>query len=358
MKSLLLICFTLLSFSLLAQTATEQALDVAEQELYRLQNEKTELAKSLNAEGKVPKLQKEYLEIEQEYKIQLQKTKELRKAYKKEQRAKKKNQNATVPMYTPSQQPRPVAQPTQSKPTIKPSADVKKAKKAREKQLKNQIKELKKQRKVLIKQAQAAGQNPMTLQSVQDYDRRILDKEAELLQVQTTPLPSPPNAQIYESTPSAQPQKKKQQQPVQVTPQVKEKATTAVNTPQETNIPNVTQQIEIPAIGLSTILFPKFSTEVPRDYGLYLNHVAKQLKDNPGLLLQIDAFTDNSEKNRVSMQLTAGMANSVAQEMVNRGIPPNRLKVEANGSKNAVGDNKNFFGQARNRRVELQFLTP
>jgi len=211
------------------------------------------------------------------------------------------------------------------------------AQKQKVKALKKEIKAIQKEQKAVVNQIIAVGQNPVANPAVQDFDRRILAKQQELATLQSTPLPVAPQVN----------------QPQVNSPVVTRDTINNQPLPTSTDVEPV---VEIIPIGLSTILFEKFSTEIANQYELHLNHVAKQMIDEPALRLQIQSFTDNSEKNKVSMQITAGMANAVAQAMVNRGISPDRLDVKANGSKKAVGDNNNFFGQARNRRVELSFF--
>ncbi len=111
----------------------------------------------------------------------------------------------------------------------------------------------------------------------------------------------------------------------------------------------------IPQIGLSTILFDRLSANIDNSYHNYLNFVAKQMKDNPNLRLRVDAYVDNSEKQRIAMQLTNQMAENVKIAFLRRGITEDRLIARAQGSRKAIGDNKTFLGQARNRRVELRF---
>lgn len=350
MKFLLTIGFLLITVFSFSQTDIERALNSAEQELNRLQNLETEMVRSLYAEGKIAAQDPVYLRLKEQVKSQDEKTKALRKQFKKEKKAQKKakkvaNQNQ-VGVATPSQ---PIGNTTKPSAPVNVNLDAAKARKEEIKFLKKEIKLLKKEQKVLMKQVEASGQFPASSPAVQDFDRKILAAQEELFNLESAALPvttaSQPNLPDNINQAPVQAPVTTSPDPVATSPQPE--------VPVQAEVPPV---LELPAIGLSTILFEKFSTEIKDDYSLYLNHVAKQMQENSLLNLEIASYTDNSEKNRVSMQITAGMANAVAQEMVNRGISPERLKVKANGSKKAVADNNNFFGQARNRRVELSFF--
>jgi len=199
----------------------------------------------------------------------------------------------------------------------------------------------------LERRAIIEGRNPTTSPEIVVVNEQIAIKKAEIIAVTDAQPVVAEQPVIAPTTPS---------QPVLIDP-VPRAEDTMMQKPIETVQAPEQPTIAIPSIGLSTILFQKFSTEINTDYDLYLNYVAKQLQENPALLLKVSAYTDNSEKQRISMQLTAGMANSVRQAFMKRGIPPQRIILDPQGSRNNLGDNKTLLGQSRNRRVELSFTT-
>lgn len=211
--------------------------------------------------------------------------------------------------------------------------------------LKNQLKQLKNQKKELSVALKSDPQNQTvhdelltTLRLIDAVKQQIsIEKKGKFVeqaQVNTTQKPI-----------SSPLQENQQQQQAEINS----------NSTPEVNVKTEEVAVDVPAIGLNTILFDKFSSEIKESYHLYLNHIAKQLIEHPHLVLSINAYTDNSEKERVSRELTAKMAKEVARAFLKRGIPAERLIVKARGSKNPVGDNKTYFGQIRNRRVELSF---
>lgn len=215
-------------------------------------------------------------------------------------------------------------------------------------ELRNQLKQLKTQKKELTNSLKADPQN----QKVNDdlsTTLRLIDAVKQQISVEK-------EGKIIEQVATTQPQ----QTVETIAPANKAPQAIDVQTKQKEVVEHTETEhaaLKLPEIGLDTILFDKFSTEIKKDYHLYLNYIAKQLIENPHLVLQINAFTDNSEKERVSRELTANMAKEVAKAFLKRGISAERLQVKAKGSKNPVGDNKTYFGQIRNRRVELSFQT-
>ena len=125
------------------------------------------------------------------------------------------------------------------------------------------------------------------------------------------------------------------------------------------NFENTTQAppaYTMPAIGLHTILFERYATKLSSDYDEYINYVARQLRDNPQLSLEVNSYTDNTEKNKISMQVTAAMAGSVRAAFMQRGVHPDRLILKPQGSRKPIASNDTILGQNRNRRVELGFV--
>lgn len=318
MKFLFTLFLLLVSQAIHAQIPqVEKDLNAAEQELIQMEQEFDQLKAELKEKDQRPKDNFEYLQLKSNIQLQKKKTRQLRRAYKdyrKEQKNLQKEQATTG---------------TNQNMTADNKAEIK--------QLNKDIKQLNKQRKEIIQSEINAGRDPMKSQIVQQLDQLILTKTDRITALENNPTVTLPARQ---TTPSKQDKPQANQQPVQQ------------STISQNNVPAKAT----PPIGLETILFAKFSTEVQNDYAKYLNYVAKQLSDDQELRLVIDAYTDNSEKNRVSRELSEKMAHNTAQEFVNRGISPDRLIVRAFGSKKALADNSKFFGQARNRRVELSFI--
>lgn len=337
-QSILIYLFVLLisHFAHSQVSQIEKNLNKAEEELIQLELKMTTLETDLANKGLSKNDSPEYIQLKSQQKTKKKQVRFLRREYKNYQKQQQQIAVNQVPNQTNNSKTPVANKPVQANQAL----DAKKIRKNEIKALKTEVKELKRKRKDAISAILAQGQNPMMDSSVQELDQLIASKELELAELKSTPLPTSNNNHNQPVTNQNKPQ---------IQPQ------TPVN-PVPTQTPNIAVSANpTPDIGLTTILFPKFSSEINEDYNLYLNFVAQQMQTNTNLLLTIDAYTDDSEKNKVSMQLTEKMANNAAQAFVNRGINPQRLIIKAHGSKNSVGDNKTFFGQARNRRVELGF---
>ncbi len=94
----------------------------------------------------------------------------------------------------------------------------------------------------------------------------------------------------------------------------------------------------------------------PQSYS-ELNKVVKLLKQNPGLSIQINGYTDNQgseEHNRVLSQKRAG---AVVDYLKTKGISPERLTAKGFGETHPVASNATAEGRARNRRTELEVIS-
>ncbi|MBN1106368.1 MAG: OmpA family protein [Deltaproteobacteria bacterium] len=87
-----------------------------------------------------------------------------------------------------------------------------------------------------------------------------------------------------------------------------------------------------------------------------LDETAKILKDHPGMMLELDGYTDVIGTDAYNLKLSERRAKTVHNYLVSKGVPAARLKVKALGKSNPVADNKTPQGRAENRRVELRIL--
>lgn len=77
------------------------------------------------------------------------------------------------------------------------------------------------------------------------------------------------------------------------------------------------------------------------------------LLDNPSLTIRITGHTDNVGSNRANQQLSEGRAAAVRDEIIKRGIAPERIEADGKGEDEPIADNKTEEGRAKNRRVEF-----
>lgn len=85
-----------------------------------------------------------------------------------------------------------------------------------------------------------------------------------------------------------------------------------------------------------------------------LNEVAKILKENPTLQLDIEGHTDNAGDAAKNQMLSENRASAVKAYLIAQGIEGTRLAAAGYGPDRPVADNKTAAGKAKNRRVELK----
>jgi outer membrane protein OmpA-like peptidoglycan-associated protein len=96
--------------------------------------------------------------------------------------------------------------------------------------------------------------------------------------------------------------------------------------------------------GLATIKPPSMGT---------LSQIAKLLKDNPALKLEVGGHTDADGDAAKNLTLSQARADAVKQALVDAGIDAARLTTKGYGATKPVDVNTTLEGKANNRRVEF-----
>ncbi len=87
-----------------------------------------------------------------------------------------------------------------------------------------------------------------------------------------------------------------------------------------------------------------------------LNRLAKLLKDNPGLELELSGHTDNSGNGSYNKVLSSNRAKAVFEYLVGAGIDEKRLTYVGMGDSQPVDTNDTPEGRANNRRTEFRIV--
>jgi outer membrane protein OmpA-like peptidoglycan-associated protein len=85
-----------------------------------------------------------------------------------------------------------------------------------------------------------------------------------------------------------------------------------------------------------------------------LDQGASLLKENAGVDVVVEGYTDGVGSDAYNQALSLRRAESVYRYLVNRGVDPERLHVEGFGKTHPVASNDTEDGRAQNRRVELK----
>ncbi len=102
------------------------------------------------------------------------------------------------------------------------------------------------------------------------------------------------------------------------------------------------------------IYFDSGKSEIKPASDPALGEIAKLLKGDPGLKLNVVGHTDNDGSLDINMKLSEARAAAVVQALAGKyGIAPGRLKAFGVGPLAPVAANDTADGKAKNRRVEL-----
>jgi outer membrane protein OmpA-like peptidoglycan-associated protein len=89
-----------------------------------------------------------------------------------------------------------------------------------------------------------------------------------------------------------------------------------------------------------------------------LLEVAKQLKENPSLVVDLEGYTDSTGASTYNVQLSQRRVESVRRFLVEKGVELHRLNSIGLGAAQPVADNKTKAGRDQNRRVAIRLFGP
>jgi outer membrane protein OmpA-like peptidoglycan-associated protein len=100
------------------------------------------------------------------------------------------------------------------------------------------------------------------------------------------------------------------------------------------------------------VLFASGKSTLLPDARSKLNQVAEALKNTDGQFL-VEGHTDSRGSASVNQQLSERRAETVRNYLIERGVPPERIKAEGFGKTRPIASNRTAEGRANNRRVEV-----
>lgn len=104
------------------------------------------------------------------------------------------------------------------------------------------------------------------------------------------------------------------------------------------------------------IKFEFNSTRIrPQSYET-LNEVAKVLKNNPEIMVEIGGHTDSVGSAAVNKTISLKRAESVKKYLVGKGVPAKQMTTKGFGEAHPISTNKTAEGRALNRRIEFNVL--
>jgi OOP family OmpA-OmpF porin len=104
-----------------------------------------------------------------------------------------------------------------------------------------------------------------------------------------------------------------------------------------------------------TYLFDFDKSEVKPVFYPMLDHIAKIMKDNPKMTIQLEGHTDSVGTDKYNQGLSERRANAVKKALIERTMADaERLKAIGYGESKPIMTNKTKEGRAKNRRVDLK----
>lgn len=88
-----------------------------------------------------------------------------------------------------------------------------------------------------------------------------------------------------------------------------------------------------------------------------MNRLVKLLKDNPNILIEIGAHTNDQLSYLKAQELSEQRALVVAQYILHEGIPLERLRHRGYGRRQPIADNATPNGRARNQRIAISIVS-
>jgi len=123
----------------------------------------------------------------------------------------------------------------------------------------------------------------------------------------------------------------------------------------EGNIP-----VKKSVVNVKRVFFEYDKSTVNENYRYYLDQLAKDLKANPQMKIEITGHTDSKGSDDYNMNLARKRAMAVHQFLMSKGISTNRLNLKYKGESAPSAPNENpdgsdnVGGRSQNRRVELK----
>lgn len=108
---------------------------------------------------------------------------------------------------------------------------------------------------------------------------------------------------------------------------------------------------------LKNIFFETNKATIKSESAAELERVAKLLKENPTIRLEISGHTDNVGSYRANQKLSEARAKSVVDYLVEQGVAEDRLEYKGYSFNQPIADNNTAEGRAQNRRVEFKVLS-
>ena len=127
----------------------------------------------------------------------------------------------------------------------------------------------------------------------------------------------------------------------------------------ETNFSQIdASSIEVgQVVRIDNLYFDTDSTQVSANAFPVLDEVYQFLMNNPKIVIEIGGHTNGLPPHDYCDRLSTERAKNVAEHLINRGIPTERITYRGYGKRVPIASNKTSDGRKRNQRVEIKVLS-
>lgn len=109
-------------------------------------------------------------------------------------------------------------------------------------------------------------------------------------------------------------------------------------------------------IKLEKIYFQPDSTRMEETSRPTLDELFEFLQENTGIVIEVGGHTNGIPSHEFCDKLSTERAKNVAQYLVEKGLPANRITYKGYGKRNPVANNATPEGRAKNQRVEIKIV--
>ncbi len=109
-------------------------------------------------------------------------------------------------------------------------------------------------------------------------------------------------------------------------------------------------------INLDKIYFQPDSTQMEPGSIPTVDELFEFLEENPSIVIEVGGHTNGIPPHEFCDKLSAARARSVAQYLVDKGLPTSRITYRGYGKRNPIASNATPEGRARNQRVEIKIV--
>lgn len=108
---------------------------------------------------------------------------------------------------------------------------------------------------------------------------------------------------------------------------------------------------------LHNLFFATNKTTILPESKEALDDLSAFMASHPQVEIRITGHTDNVGSDQANQILSEGRANAVRDELIRRGVAPDRIEADGKGETEPIADNATEEGRAKNRRVEFTIIS-